>query len=433
MTQDCFVVSTKANIPGHLQDRHPMRFPDTRISYRIDRDVALDADGRVQVPGSVEFRAVITPGVLSSVCEPNELWSRELSDAERFRTVYDPEIQRGEKDMKGGGKKPILNEANIQSMQEDIRRNTFECPELMWNLRFGQVLWVYVEDARDLLIYEGVATRPDTNHRHHAIVGTHKVYRKWVRETGDETYEQYNPKREYALAIYTDDFAGEAHKFFVLNSKGWKVPPSKAHFVASLTDEPHLHARLAKDLMRNCGVLGDRNVEISQSTLSKNSAKMVLFYSLMRGLQAAFPHVPSEDDDRASLLSYLVEFVAELSRVRPNEIALLSLDKRQKVREESIADQAISWIGYFHMASLLRQDPNWKRRLEVLGRPYTHPQGAYVGDLFARTNPLWQEKGILTPPDAKGKIKVISNRNAQAQMVSTLDSLVKIAAVPAAA
>ena len=48
---------------------------------------------------------------------------------------------------------------------------------------------MYVEETRDLLIYEGVATRPDTNHRYHAIIRMHKTYRKWVRETGDETME----------------------------------------------------------------------------------------------------------------------------------------------------------------------------------------------------------------------------------------------------
>ncbi len=427
--QNCYVVSSEAAIPAHLKDRTPYRFSDTRISYRIDRQKALDTDGRVMEAGAVEFRAAITPGQLAVLCEPTELWADELSEAERFRSVYDPEIQRGEKD-KGTKRVPVLNEKNIESMIDDIRKNEFECPELMWNLRYGLVSWVYVEDKRELLIFEGVATRPDTNHRHHAIVRMHKTYRKWVRETQDEKMEKYNPKREYALAIYTDSFEGEAHKFFVLNSKGWKVAQGKAHYVASMMNDPHAHAKLARDLMKASGVLGEGNVEIVGTTLSKNSAKMVLFYTLVRGLQSAFAYVPTEQDEYNNLLQYLSAFIAELHRVRPAEIALLSVERRQHVRSQSIADQAIAWIAYFHLAAQLRDDPSWKNKLDTLAKPYKN--GKYQGDLFARKNPLWQARGILAP-DAKGNLRVISNRNAQQQLITTLMGIVLPAKAPAKA
>src|SRR4051794_90920 len=113
--QNCYVVRSEATIPAHLQDRTPHRFSDTRISYRIERPKVLDIDGRVMEASAVEFRTAITPGQLAILCEPTELWTDELSEAERFRSVYDPEIQRGEKD-KGAKKIPVLNEKNIESM-----------------------------------------------------------------------------------------------------------------------------------------------------------------------------------------------------------------------------------------------------------------------------------------------------------------------------
>jgi hypothetical protein len=365
------------------------------------------------------------------VCDPNELWSPDLDQAERFRCVYDPEIQRGQKESKSGKLTPALNKDNIDSMIQDIRRNEFECPELMWNLRFGKVLWVYVRDRRELRIYEGVATRPDTNHRHHAIIQMHRAYRKWHGETGSEVMDQYNPKRPYALAIYSDGFEGEAHKFYVLNSKGQKVPPGKAHFVAAHTSDPHLHAKLAKDVMYASGVLGHKNVEIVQSTISKNSAKLVLFYTLVRGLQAAFPTLPAADTgEYQQLVQHLVEFVGELNAVRPNEIATLSLDKRQKARSETIADQAITWIAYFRLCADLRNDPQWKKKLAALGQPYA--TDGYSGDVLSRENPLWVQRGILAP-DQKGQLKVVSNRNAQDQLVAALREIVAGAATVAAA
>ena len=342
---NCYVIDSKANSPVHLKDRRGEVFEDTSILFRFPEDECLDPDGRVKMPGAVEFRTSIGPSALAIVCDPTEMWREDLHEAERFRAVYDPQIQRGEKEAKGGKPTPILKEENIKSMIEDIEKNEFECPELMWNLRFGTVLWVYMRELRELRVYEGVATRPDTNHRHHAIIRTHRQMKKFQNETGAFP-QNYNPARKYALAIYADDFQGEAHKFFVLNSKGQKVAKGKAYYVESMTNDPHVHSRLARELMYGSGVLGDKNTEIVQSTISKNSVKMVLFYTLVRGLQQAIPALPEpETSDYVALRKYLVDFVGELSSARPNEIAVLSLDKRQKSRSETIADQAITWIA----------------------------------------------------------------------------------------
>lgn len=186
--------------------------------------------------------------------------------------------------------------------------------------------------------------------------------------------------------------------------------------------DPNVHSKLARELMRSSGVLGDKNVEIVLTTLSKNSAKMVLFYTLVRGLQSAFPHVPSEPEEHESLVNYLTEFLAELNRVRSNEVALLSLERRQHARTQSIGDLAITWVAYFRLAATLRNDPDWKDKLAILGAPYN--QEGYAGDLLSRQNPLWQQRGILAPDPTKGNFKVISNRNAQQQLAATLAAIV---------
>src|SRR5690242_12867221 len=99
--------------------------------------------------------------------------------------------------------------------------------------------------------------------------------------------------------------------------------------------------------MDECGVLGTKNVEIVQGSLSKNSAKVVLFYTLVRSIEAAVPALPDDDSEQWSdLRRYLIDFVAELGKVRPNEIALLSVQRRQEVRMRSVADQGIFWISY---------------------------------------------------------------------------------------
>jgi hypothetical protein len=308
---------------------------------------------------------------------------------------------------------------------EAIQKKEFECPPLMWNLRSGEVTWVYVEKDHELLIYEGVGTRPDTNHRHHAIIRMENRYRKWVEEMNDVVWDEYNPQRPYPLLIYTDTKEAEAHKFYVLNTLGHKVSANKAHYVEAQTVNPQTHTRLAKELMDASGILGRQNVEIVQATISKNSAKMVGIYTLVRGLAQAFPAPPSDDDSRAALVNYLTEFLAELSLARPNEIALLSVDRRQQARENTISDQAIMWVAYLRLAAALRNNPNWKRGVAALGATYEHTaedgQVTFLGDLMDRTNPLWTERGVLVPAANKpGAFRVVSNRNAQAQAYEVL-------------
>jgi hypothetical protein len=427
-SQDCYIVTSESQIPLHLRDRRPEVFPNTSIAFRQPESETLDDDGRVEVPNAIEMRTFITPGALAALCEPNELWTPELAEVTRFRAVYDPQIQRGEKETKSGVKTPILKEDNVASMMADIMTGDFECPELMWNLRFGETTWVYLRDARELRIYEGVATRPDTNHRHHAIIRAHKLFTKWQRETGSSAMERYNPARTYALAIYGDDFAGEAHKFFVLNSKGQKVAPGKAHFVSAMMNNPHIHSRLAHDLMNRSGIVSPKNVEIVQSTLSKNSTKLVLFYTLVRGLTDAFPAPPAADTpEYLELLQYLVDFVAGLSAARPDAIALLNLEQRQHIRATTIADQAITWIAYFKLAAELRHPSRSLGALNVLNVQYTFEN--FTGDFLARDNPLWQAKGILVP-DGKGGYRVVSNRASQTNLTAALRE--RVLGVPAA-
>jgi hypothetical protein len=426
MNKTSFVVPSRKALPPHLKGRtSPYELPNTTILFREQpRGKCLDADFRVVGASMIEFQTQMTPGQLADVCDPNENYEPALAHSTRFRVVVDPQIQRGVKETKSGRLQQILVEANVESMMDDIQKGEFECPPLMWNLRFDEVTWVYIEDERKLVVYEGVATRPDTNHRHHAIIRKELAYRRWVQETGDEEWDGYVPERPYQLTISTDTFEGEAHKFFVLNTKGAKVSANKAYFVEAQTANPHAHTRLAKSLMDSCGILTVRNVEVVQATLSKNSAKMVGLYTIVRGLEGAFPSVPSDDGKRQELLDYVCEFLTELSAARPDEIGLLSLDQRQEARESTVADQAIMFIAYLKLAAYLRDKPNWKVAVEAFGEEYTHTDergSAWQGDLMSRQNPLWQARGVLAPAANKpGVFRVISNRNAQTQTYEAL-------------
>ncbi len=395
-----FVVASESLIPRHLTQRQPFVLGNAEIIFRHPQEEVLaKSEGRVLMAGAIEFQTQIAPGILTDVCDPNEIYKPEMCATHRFRCVYDPEIQRGVKETKTGSKE-FLREEQIKSMVEDIEANRFECPQLMWNLRAADTVWVYVQDKKELRIFQGVATRPDTNHRHHAIIRFHRQYLKWMAETQSDKMGTYNPNRAYGLVLYSDDFKGEAHRFYVYNFLGWRVSTTTAHYIESKTQSPHIHSRLARELMERSGVLGTANVEILSNQLSKNSAKMVTFGTLVEALRVAFPDLLEES--YGEVLEYLVEFFGELSRVRPKEIMLLSVVQRRKVRDSGMADQAVVWHGYIRLAATLYGQKPWKLALQALAEP----------NLFDRGNSVWGERGMLVPGKS-GVPRVVNNRQSR--------------------
>jgi hypothetical protein len=406
-----FVVRWDSEIPPHLNSCRPFFLDDTDIIFRHPPADVLGEDGRVLISGAIEFQTQIHAGLLTDVCEPNELYKPELRSTHRFRCVYDPDIQRGVKETKAG-RKEFLREKQIAAMMTDIEANRFECPQLMWNLRAGETIWVYVQERRQLRIYRGVATRPDSNHRHHAIIRLHQGYLRWKAETGSEKIGNYNPNRPYGLVIYTDDFQREAHRFCVYNFLGWRMASTTARYIESKTRSLNIHSRLARELMEQSSVLGAQNVEILSNQLSKHSAKMLTFGTLVDSLCLSFPDLTEES--YSEVLDYLVEFVGELGQVRPKEIALLSAAERQKIRESSVAHHPTIWQAYMQLAAWLREqkEDHWKAYLIALALPYSH---VFEGerrtyDLFSLDNPIWQQRGVLAP-GKRGLPRMVHNRH----------------------
>jgi hypothetical protein len=203
------------------------------------------------------------------------------------------------------------------------------------------------------------------------------------------------------------------------------VPTSTAHFIESKTSEPHIHSRLARELMERSSMLGSSNVEILSNHLSRNSAKMLTFGTLVEALKGSFPNVV--EDSYEDTVKFLLEYLDTLGALRSRELALLSVAQRQTVRNASVVDQAVIWHGYIRLAAWIRdnQVTDWKDRLEVLNRPYHVEAGGQVVtmDLFSRANPRWVEAGVIAP--GKKGPRVVNNRQARQGAFELLRDLVK--------
>jgi hypothetical protein len=254
-----------------------------------------------------------------------------------------------------------------------------------------------------------------------------------MRETGSMEMGTYNPQRAYGLVIYTDDFSGEGRRFYVYNFLGWRVSTSTAHYIESKTKGPNVYALLARELMQQSPILGASNVEVLSNHLSRNSAKMVTFGTLVDALKSGFPDLT--EDTYSATHGFMLEYLETLGAVRPNELALLSVAKRQRVREESVADQAVVWHAYVRLAARLRaekQDP--KEVLGVLAQTYKYTDTTkgvtlWEGDLFKRTNPMWSIAEVVAM--GKNGLRVVNNRQSRQGAFEFLCSVVGVTPRPA--
>src|SRR5262249_20884604 len=148
LIQSGYVLDSLEQAPAHLRERSsPFAIPKTEILVRRAESEVIDpATGLVLVSGAIECQTQITPRWLADVCDPDELYTPDLRQTYRFRSVYDPEIQRGLKGPEEGARHEFLREAQIKDMMADIGNGTFECPQLMWNLRSPEVTWIYTRN-----------------------------------------------------------------------------------------------------------------------------------------------------------------------------------------------------------------------------------------------------------------------------------------------
>src|SRR5437660_2449408 len=103
-TTTSYVIARPEDVPLHLRDRQPFVLPKTDLILRRPEAEVITADGHVQMAGAIEFQTQMTPGVLTDICDPDEIWRGSMKSQYLFRVVYDPDIQRGVKETKGGPK-----------------------------------------------------------------------------------------------------------------------------------------------------------------------------------------------------------------------------------------------------------------------------------------------------------------------------------------
>lgn len=365
----------------------------------------------------------------------------ELADAAESGLIWtDQDVQRGivpgvepqpsrEISLQAGypdRRKYIFNETNADEMAEKLLagEKLFLNP-LIWNLRPGTFEAFWDEHNACIYLYSGRVYLPDSHHRHQAILKAVRLWRDAPRD-----YPKFKGDKQFKVELYFLTKEDEGNYFFDKNNRSAPTAKSKGYDLTT-TDDLSI---LAKLVIETSTALSGNVNRVTDRLTATNSQVVTL--STLREMMKSFSPEPSVDaSELAGMALVAGSFYDKLAAVR-TELAELPLARRRHVRDELVVDSAVMMHGY---ASLMRQynedlakkgptaaNRDWDRRLTMLSAAPAYRYGKWSGDLFSKSNPLWQEVGVVKPGRTGGRLTVVNTGGARGECGRVLRQLLAL-------
>lgn len=367
--------------------------------------------------------------------------AEQLADAAENRLLWtDQDVQRGiqpdllsrpprELPLSDGYPDPkayIFDADNADDIVEKLLGNErlFLSP-LVWNMRPGDFEAYWDPEEQEIFIYTGKVYLPDSHHRHQAIL---KAVRAW-RES-PESYPRFSGSREFKIELYFLTKEGEGNYFFDKNQRPKRTAKSKAYDLTTLDDL----SLLAKKVIEKSHALRD-NVNRVTDRLSAKNPQVVTLSTLREMMNTFAPNEAIDPAELEGLATVAAKFYDMLADIRP-ELGHLPLPERRQVRQLLIVDSAVMMHGY---AALMRDfydsfaehgiraaTARWENTLQRFSASERYRFARWSGDLFSKSNPLWQRAGIVKPSrDGRG-LTVLNTGSARGECGRILRQLTSV-------
>lgn len=326
--------------------------------------------------------------------------------------------------------KYVFNTANADEMAEKLLagEKLFLNP-LIWNIRPGSFEAYWDVDEAAIYIYSGRIYLPDSHHRHQAIVKAVQAWRDAPRD-----YPKFRGDKQYKVELYFFSKDDEGDYFFDKNNRAAPTAKSKGYDLTTMDDL----SLLAKEVIQNSLALSG-NVNRVTDRLTATNPQVVTLSTLREMMKGFAPEQAIDASELAGMALVASSFYDKLVAIRP-ELGLLPLTQRRTVRDNLIVDAAVMMHGYAALMrayneDLARRGPSqanreWEKRLKHLAQEPTYRFGKWSGDLFSKSNPLWQEVGIVKPGRTGGKLTVINTGGARAEAGRVLRQLLALPSRP---
>lgn len=299
----------------------------------------------------------------------------------------DDDKQRGVNSTNG---KQVFKKEKVDRWTEQLLRDEHVFGQLTWNYRPEESDITYDAESSTLNIGDGVATLPDSAHRHRAIVQAVESVAKG---------SSFDPAMRFSVRIWRVPSGEEAKIFYGMNQEGDKADATRSKFLM----QRNVGQRIARDLVRTNPYLGEQNVETVSNSLAAKNPRLLAFNTLAVACEQTFPDVSEEE--LPGVVEYLSDFWSALVGARP-ELGIVGAHRRQEVRKTLLSGSALAMHGYIGLAKWMRDTQHPLDVLDILSAD------ADGDDFLALDNPHWQNIGLVVPSTSKTGKTNLSTRNA---------------------
>ena len=291
---------------------------------------------------------------------------------EQGKIIYDPEFQRGEKELKTGKIVPICKMSKIneilQGMQDDIIHGNV----IVLNIPIAPGNTLEYDSDTNTLSGIGVFSIVDGQHRIRSCQKWLKLYNKGKCINSPYDWE-YPVTIEYVTRIESGNIFSEY--------AGKSTPINKTRIEVLNTRD------LSNHIIRNLIVNSKLQGKVDMTSISPRNNKIVTFGYLSEGVNTFFR--PQDEEQIESISNYLVEIFNKLIVQFIDQMGNISLEEKNENKKKYLTIEKMTWVSYFALGKELAGKDNIEEILTKL-KSRIRVNG-WEGFFLEKLNPIWQD------------------------------------------
>jgi hypothetical protein len=291
---------------------------------------------------------------------------------EQGKIIYDPEFQRGEKELKTGKIVPICKMSKIneilQGMQDDIvHGNT-----IVLNSPISPENTLNYDPDTDTLSGTGVLAIVDGQHRIRSCHKWLKLYNKGKCINSPFDWE-YPVTIENVSRIESGNIFSEY--------AGKSTPINKTRIEVLNTRDLSNH--IIRNLIENSKLRG----KVDMTSISPRNNKIVTFGYLSEGVNTFFR--PQDEEQVESISSYLVEMFNKIIILFIDQMGNITIEEKAKNKKQYLTIEKMVWVSFFALFKELGGRNNVDELLAKLKNRIK--VNKWEGFFLEKSNPIWQD------------------------------------------
>jgi len=291
---------------------------------------------------------------------------------EKGKIIYDPEFQRGEKELKTGKIVPICKMSKINEILQGMQDDTIHGNVIVLNIPIVPGNSLEYDPDTNILSGTGVFTIVDGQHRIRSNSRWLKLYNK-----GKCINSPYDWEYPVTIENVTRIESGNIFSEYA----GKSTPINKTRIEVLNTRD------LSNHIIRNLIINSKLQNKVDMTSVSPRNNKIVTFGYLSEGVNTFFR--PQDEEQIESISNYLIEMFNKIIALFIDQMGNITAEEKARNKKQYLTIEKMIWVSFFALFKELggRNDVDellakLKNRIKV---------NEWEGFFLEKSNPIWQD------------------------------------------